>query len=305
MTDYIAKRIGKNNMKMNSAVSMEHCKLKLIQRAISKKPRRHRSSAGKRFGFEYRRGIAKKKYMTAWRYFGKNCHQNSGGSGDWSADRRHSGDGEFARYDNNLFAEGISSADYQKLIDDKNLPLFNRAVNGEYPPGSTFKMAVASAALSEGTITPETTVNDASGAINVGAYRFGDWKTHGLMNVRSAIAQSCDVFFYALGGGYGGVEGLGIDRIKKICRPLWLWPSDRRRFARWSYRFYSEWKLEKEKLGENWYIGDSYHSAIGQGFITVTLCNSPIILRPLPMAGRFIRRAWSIGLKKMMAVRNF
>ncbi len=111
-------------------------------------------------------------------------------------------------YDNNLFAQGISNADYQKIVNDKNLPLFNRVIAGEYPPGSTFKLAVAAAALTEGTITPDTKVNDSSGAINIGSWRFGDWKTHGVVDVRKAIAESCDVFFYSVGGGYGNIPGI-------------------------------------------------------------------------------------------------
>lgn len=173
-------------------------------------------------------------------------------------------------YDNNLFAQGISNEDYQKIINDKNLPLFNRVIAGEYPPGSTLKPAVAAAALMEGTIKEDTKVNDSSGAINLGSWRFGDWKTHGIVDVKKAIAESCDVFFYSLGGGYGGIQGLGMDRMKEYenlfglgsptgidiqGESIGLIPSE-------------QWKLEK--LGEKWYIGDSYHSAIGQGFITVT-----------------------------------
>lgn len=173
-------------------------------------------------------------------------------------------------YDNNLFARGISNSDYQTIIRDKNLPLLNRAIAGEYPPGSTIKPVLAAAALSEGTITPDTTVNDSSGAINVGAWRFGDWKTHGTMDVRKAIAESCDVFFYAVGGGWANVKGLGMDLMKKYENMFGLGeitgidipgeadgliPSE-------------EWK--EETVGERWYIGDSYHCAIGQGFVTTT-----------------------------------
>jgi penicillin-binding protein 2 len=173
-------------------------------------------------------------------------------------------------FDNNLFARGISQTEYNKLIQDKNLPLFNRAVDGEYPPGSTFKMAVALAALSEKTVSPETTVNDSSGSINLGVWRFGDWKTHGVVDMRKAIAESCDVYFYALGGGYGNIPGLGINKMKNYAALLGLGkptgvdlPSEATGFLP-----DEEWKMET--LGEKWYIGDSYHSAIGQGFITAT-----------------------------------
>jgi len=173
-------------------------------------------------------------------------------------------------YDNNLFAGGISSQDYKNIINDKNLPLLNRSINGEYPPGSTIKPAVAVAALSEGTITPETIVNDSSGAINIGAWRFGDWKTHGVVNVRSAIAESCDVFFYSVGGGYGNIEGLGMDRMKKYENLFGFGdPTGVDLLGESSGLIPDEqWKLDK--IGEKWYIGDSYHAAIGQGFLTAT-----------------------------------
>jgi len=176
----------------------------------------------------------------------------------------------FPNYDNNLFARGISNEEYQTIINNKNLPLFNRAVNGEYPPGSTIKPAVASAALMEGTITPETIIDGQGGSINIGGFRFGDWKTHAPSDVRTAIAESNDVFFYTIGGGYAGVEGLGMSRMKKYenlfgfgevtgidlpTEATGLIPDE-------------QWKLDR--FGEKWYIGDSYHCAIGQGFVTTT-----------------------------------
>lgn len=173
-------------------------------------------------------------------------------------------------YDNNLFAKGISNDDYKNLISDSGLPLFNRVIAGEYPPGSTIKPAIATAALSEGTITPQTIIDGQGGAINIGGFHFGDWKAHGPSDVRTAIAQSNDVFFYTVGGGYGDIQGLGMDRMKKYenlygfgnptgidipGESSGLIPSE-------------QWKTDK--FGEKWYIGDSYHCAIGQGFVTVT-----------------------------------
>lgn len=173
-------------------------------------------------------------------------------------------------YDNNLFARGISNDDYKNLINDSDLPLFNRVIAGEYPPGSTIKPAIATAALAEGTITPQTIIDGQGGAINIGSFHFGDWKAHAPSDVRTAIAQSNDVFFYTVGGGYGNIAGLGMDRMKKYenlygfgnptgidipGESTGLIPSE-------------QWKMDK--FGEKWYIGDSYHCAIGQGFVTVT-----------------------------------
>jgi penicillin-binding protein 2 len=173
-------------------------------------------------------------------------------------------------YDNNSFASGISSEEYKKLITDRDIPLLNRATGGEYPPGSTIKPAVAAGALSEGLITPATIISGQGGALNIGSFRFGDWKVHGPSDVRTAIAESNDIFFYTIGGGYGNISGLGMDRMKKYedlfgfgevtgvdlqGESSGLIPSEK-------------WKLDK--IGEKWYIGDSYHCAIGQGFVLAT-----------------------------------
>lgn len=173
-------------------------------------------------------------------------------------------------YDNNLFAQGISNDDYQALISNKNLPLFNRVTDGEYPPGSTIKPAIAAAALSEGTITPTTIIDGLGGSLNIGSFHFGDWKAHGPSDVRTAIAQSNDIFFYTVGGGYGGIQGLGMSRMKKYENLFGLGSPTGIDFPSESPGFIpdEQWKLNK--LGEKWYIGDSYHCAIGQGFVTVT-----------------------------------
>ncbi len=176
----------------------------------------------------------------------------------------------FPNYDNNLFARGISSEEYKNIINDKDLPLFNRAINGEYPPGSTIKPAIAAAALSEGTITPDTIIDGLGGALNIGGFRFGDWKAHGPSDVRLAIAQSNDIFFYTIGGGYGNITGLGMSRMKKYDNLFGLGSPTGIDLPGESSGFIpdEEWKLAK--LKEKWYIGNSYHASIGQGYITTT-----------------------------------
>jgi len=172
-------------------------------------------------------------------------------------------------YDNNLFAKGISQEDYQALMSDPAKPMFNRSVSGEYPPGSTFKPLVAAAALEEKTINPGTTLECPS-AITIGSYRFPDWKTHGLTDVRKAIAESVDIFFYAVGGGWGDIPALGIDRIQQYAEKFGLGrklgvdiPGEASGLVP-----DQQWKLDK--IGERWYLGDDYHCAIGQGFVTAT-----------------------------------
>lgn len=173
-------------------------------------------------------------------------------------------------YDNNLFAQKISNDQYNQLINDPNEPLFNRAISGQYPPGSTIKPAIATAALSEGVITPSTIIDGLGGMLHVGAYSFGDWKAHAPSDVRTAIAQSNDIFFYTVGGGYGPIGGLGMSRMKKWDNLFGLGtPTGIDIGGEASGSIPDEqWKLDT--FGEKWSVGNSYNAAIGQGYVTVT-----------------------------------
>ncbi|MEP7162886.1 MAG: penicillin-binding protein 2 [Candidatus Moraniibacteriota bacterium] len=172
-------------------------------------------------------------------------------------------------YDNNLFSKGISTVEYRALADDSSFPLFNRAISGTYPPGSTIKPLLATAALSENIIRPETQI-ESKGGISIGKFFFGDWRVNGFTDIRRAIAVSSDVYFYSIGGGYGGIPGLGMERMKKY-ESLFGWgkkteidlPGE-------AEGFLPDPAWKKERFGERWYIGDDYHAAIGQGFITTT-----------------------------------
>ncbi len=174
-------------------------------------------------------------------------------------------------YDNNLFANGISTDAYNKLLEDEDTPLLNRAAAGEYPSGSTIKPFVAAASLEEGYINEGTTVSS-TGGIKIGDFTFPDWKAggHGTTNVLKAIAESVNTFFYAIGGGYGEIKGLGPDKIKSYL-------------DKFGFNAYSgidiggeakgsipdpDWKLRL--FNEPWYLGDTYHMAIGQGDVLVT-----------------------------------
>jgi len=173
-------------------------------------------------------------------------------------------------YDNNLFARGISSENYKTLTDDASLPLFNRALSGEYPPGSTIKPVIATAALAENVINQSTMVNGLGGILKVGNFSFRDWTAHGTSTVRQAIAESNDIFFYTIGGGYGGIAGLGMDRMKKYENLFGYGERTGIDIGGEATGFIPSPLWKKEKVGERWYIGDDYHAAIGQGFITAT-----------------------------------
>jgi penicillin-binding protein 2 len=172
-------------------------------------------------------------------------------------------------FDNNLFASGISSEDYTRLIEDPSEPLFNRAIAGAYPPGSTIKPVLAAAALSEG-IVDERTEIESRGGISIGNFFFGDWKVHGYTDIRRAIAVSSDVFFYSIGGGYGNIKGLGIDRMKRYEELFGYGAKTGIDISGEVAGLIPDATWKKEKIGERWYIGDDYNTSIGQGFTTAT-----------------------------------
>ncbi len=177
----------------------------------------------------------------------------------------------FPGYNNQAFVTGIDSASYSALLQDPHKPLFNRAITGEYPSGSTFKIVVGAAALEEGLITKSTSLLS-TGGIRVNAYYFPDWKAggHGQTNIIHALADSVNTFFYAVGGGYEHIDGLGVEKITQYGKTFGLaektdvdLPAERPGFLP-----SKSWK-EKAK-GERWFLGDTYHLAIGQGDILVT-----------------------------------
>lgn len=175
----------------------------------------------------------------------------------------------FPSYNNNLFAEGISNGDYDRLLSDEMKPLFNKAISGEYPPGSTIKPLIGAAALQENIISPSRIIVGGE-AIYIGSYRFLDWKVHGPVNLVKAIAQSCNVYFYTVGGGYGDIEGLGINRIKKYSNLFGFGKSLGIDIPEESIGLIPDREWKKSVKNEKWYIGDTYHVSIGQGDVLVT-----------------------------------
>lgn len=174
-------------------------------------------------------------------------------------------------YDNNIFARGATNEEYQGLAGNPDNPLFNRCVSGEYPSGSTIKPVIAAAALEEGIINEHTSFNSVGG-IRIGEWFFPDWRAggHGVTDVKRALAESINTFFYYIGGGYQDFKGLGMEKIVQYGKLFGLssqlgidLPGEADGFLP-----SKEWK--EEARGERWYIGDTYHLAIGQGDLLVT-----------------------------------
>lgn len=168
-------------------------------------------------------------------------------------------------YDPNMMARGITSKEYAALLDDPKHPLVCRPVQGTYAPGSTFKIVMALAGLDKGAITPASGAS-CSGGYQFGGRRFRCWKSsgHGGVDLESAIAQSCDVYFYKLG------NDIGVDSISDYARKFGLGeqtgidlPNEKSGLIP-----SSEWKKRVRK--EPWYPGETLSVAIGQGYVTTT-----------------------------------
>ncbi|MFA5062040.1 MAG: penicillin-binding protein 2 [Patescibacteria group bacterium] len=174
-------------------------------------------------------------------------------------------------FDNNEFSGGISVDNYNRYLNNPNDPLFNRAIAGTYPSGSTVKLIIAAAALQEKIITPNTAFLS-TGGIQVGQWFFRDWLAggHGVTNVTKALAWSINTFFYYIGGGYKNFVGLGVDRLVQYMKSFNLAKQTGIDLPGEASGFLpsKEWKLNTK--GESWYIGDTYNLSIGQGDLLVT-----------------------------------
>jgi len=183
----------------------------------------------------------------------------------------------FPSFDNNLFVKGLSDNQFKNLFESKTKPLFNRVIGGLYNPGSTIKPFMGMTALQEGIITPQDTIRDCVSLVvpnpsdKNSPYIFKNWRQdYGLFNLRRAIAQSCNIFFFTVGGGFGNITGLGAEKIAKylsdglanIKLGIDL-PGEENGFVPTP-----DWKLKTR--GENWYQGDTYNISIGQGDLLVT-----------------------------------
>ncbi len=188
-------------------------------------------------------------------------------------------------YSQEAFERGLSAAEWQNLLNDKNHPMMNRTINGQYPPGSTFKIVMAVAGLEEKVITPETYFH-CSGHLTVGNHDFHCWKKwgHGSVNLHEALVVSCDVYFYQVG------RRLGIKRIAKWSRLFGLGtPTGLKLDKERSGLVASpDWKLSRFR--DPWREGDTFSVAIGQGYnlttplqlarMAATLANGGIVYQP-------------------------
>ncbi len=187
-------------------------------------------------------------------------------------------------YDPNLFPRGISPKDWVRLMNDPSHPLYNRAIQSVYPPGSTFKIVVALAGLAYGVINPNEKIH-CYGSLKSGRRTFRCWKKdgHGAISLHQAIVESCDVYFYTMG------ERIGWDRVAEFAKKLGYGsltgiplPDEKAGLIPTT-----EWK--KKRTGEDWYGGDTFINSIGQGYVLVSPIQACQLMSVVANGGTFYR----------------
>jgi penicillin-binding protein 2 len=168
-------------------------------------------------------------------------------------------------FDPTLFSAGISHDHWKKLSVDSTHPMENRAVSGQYPPASTYKMIVAAAALQEGLITPETSFI-CNGSYELGNRTYRCWHKggHGRISLHRAIVQSCDVYFYNVG------KMLGVDKLAEYARHFGLGAPTGIALPREKSGLIPTRNWKQMRLKEPWQIGETISVSIGQGYNLVT-----------------------------------
>lgn len=169
-------------------------------------------------------------------------------------------------YDPNLFVRGISSKDWRKLINNPKRPMNHKAIQGQYPPGSTFKIVVALAGLAEGVIDQDTTFY-CNGHIKRAGRKYHCWRSrrgHGRVNLVQALEQSCDVYFYRVG------EKIGIDAIERQARILGLGDLTGIGLENEARGLMPNSRWKKAVKGMVWFPGETLISSIGQGYNLTT-----------------------------------
>ena len=181
-------------------------------------------------------------------------------------------------YDPNVFARGIDGETWGRLNRDRLRPLNHRALQGRYSPGSTFKVAMAVAALEEGVVTPDFRVACPGGRVVHGRF-FRCHSTHGSVDMREALEKSCNSYFYALG------EKMEIDQIHKWATALGLGELSGVDLPHEVRGLMPSTAWKRERRGERWYPGETISVAIGQGAVSVTPISLAVMMATVANGG--------------------
>ena len=183
-------------------------------------------------------------------------------------------------FDPNKFVNGISYDDWLALSEDEKKPMLNRALQSQYPPGSTFKIIDAIAGL-ETHVIDENTVENCKGSISVGHWRFHCWKRsgHGRISLHRALVESCDVFFYNVG------KLLGIDRIHDYALRFGLGKKTGIAVGAEKAGLIPDTRWKEKTKKEPWYLGETFVNAIGQGYVLVTPLQLAVMISAVSNGG--------------------
>jgi len=184
----------------------------------------------------------------------------------------------FPSFDPEVMADGDDIALINEYNNDDRLPFLNKVVGGAYVPGSIVKPFVAYAALEEEIISPEKEIVSTGQIVVPNRYNpsnpaiFRDWRTHGVMTMREAIAFSSNVYFYIIGGGFDGQEGLGITKMAENYRRFGMGELTGINIAQEQAGVVPDPAWKREVFEDDWRLGDTYFTAIGQfGFLTTPI----------------------------------
>jgi len=165
----------------------------------------------------------------------------------------------------NSFVHGINQDEWNDLLNNRDKPMINKAISGLYPPGSTIKILTALSALENDVVSSRLTIK-CKGFIDLHGERFHCWKKkgHGVVNMRTAIKKSCDVYFYEVS------RRLGIDRLSATAKRFGLGDKVLNNYNEEKTGTVPSTKWKIKELGKNWYLGETLHSGIGQGYFLTT-----------------------------------
>lgn len=182
----------------------------------------------------------------------------------------------------NLFSGGISSKDWKLLNENPNNPMDNKAISGEYPPGSTFKLVTGAAALELGKVTPEEKILD-TGKHWIIAKGNAEGEALGWINFKEALTKSDNVYFYEMG------NRLGIDNLEKYARMFGLGAVTGIKLQGESEGLVANQKYKEKVYGEEWYLSETFDAAIGQGFQLVTPLQVAVLMSEIANGGHRYR----------------
>lgn len=202
-------------------------------------------------------------------------------------------------FDPNLFVRGISGRQWEGLLRNPKQPMLNRALQSQYPPGSTFKIVTAAAALEQGVANIDSKVT-CKGEINYGKWHFGCWqkKGHGAVSLHRAIVESCDVYFYEIG------KRLGIDRIASYAHKFGLGAESGVSLVKERQGLIPDTKWKQEKRKQPWYLGETFNASIGQGYVAVTPFQMAAMISSIANNGYFYNPSLVMPKKRPEAVRT-